>query len=135
MSISPISGGSSDWYSSQSTQNQQPPELNLTDTAQLLGISTTQLDSDLQSGQTLSSLAQTAGVSSSDLLSAVESDLSANAPQGAPTLSSDQLQQFATAVIDGTGPNVGWQGDTGSAYGSDGASGSANSGDLYDNYS
>lgn len=43
----------------------------MTSTAQLLDISTSQLSSDLASGQTLSSLAGAAGVSSSSLLSSV----------------------------------------------------------------
>jgi hypothetical protein len=85
-----------------SAGNLQP----LTDTAQLLGISTSQLSGDLQSGQTLSSLASCTGVSSSDLLSAVESDLKANAPSGAPALSSSQLQQMASDFINGTTPST-----------------------------
>src|ERR1039458_9050591 len=78
----------------------------LTDTAQLLGISTSQLSSDPQSGQTLSSLASWTGVSSSDLLSAVESDLKANAPSGAPALSSSQLQQMASDFINAATPST-----------------------------
>ena len=103
MSISAIGSSLNDQqlYSQQTQRRWQPP--NLTDTAQLLGISTSALSSDLQSGQTIKSLASSAGVSSSDLLSAVQSDLQANAPSGAPALSSSQLQQFATNLINGTG--------------------------------
>jgi hypothetical protein len=79
----------------------------MSNTAQLLGVSTNQLSSDLQSGQTLSSLASTAGVSSSNLLSSVEADLKSNAPQGAPSLSGTQLAGIATNIINGTGPTGG----------------------------
>jgi lambda repressor-like predicted transcriptional regulator len=74
----------------------------LTSTAQLLGLSTSQLDQDLQSGTTLSSLATQAGVSGSSLISTIESDLQANAPQGAPALPSSQLNQIATGIANGT---------------------------------
>jgi hypothetical protein len=75
----------------------------LSNTATLLGLSGSQLASSLQSGTTLSSLASQKGVSSSDLLASVESDLKANAPQGAPALSGGQLQQVATSVINSSG--------------------------------
>jgi hypothetical protein len=81
-----------------------PPSMS--NTASLLGISTDTLSSDLQSGQTVSSLASSAGVSSSDLLSAVEQDMSANAPSAAGSLSSDQLTQMATDFIDGVQPGT-----------------------------
>lgn len=103
MSISSIDGTSSAAISyAQSTRRPQPPAL--TDTAQLLGISTTQLSSDLQSGKTLSSLATSAGVSSSDLVSSVETDLKANAPAGAPALSDTQLANMATNIVNGIAP-------------------------------
>lgn len=84
-----------------------PPPLN--DTAQLLGVSTSELNQDLQSGATLSGLASQKGVSSSDLISSIESDLKANAPQGAPTLSSTQLSQIATSIANGQPPVGGGQ--------------------------
>jgi hypothetical protein len=107
MSISAISGSSAPDYTN---QTQTPPShrhapLSFTDTASLLGISADTLTGDLQSGDTLSSLASSAGVSSSDLLSAVEQDLSSNAPSGSPSLSSSQLSHMATNIIDGTGPS------------------------------
>jgi uncharacterized protein YidB (DUF937 family) len=86
-----------------SARRPTPPPM--TNTAQLLGLSTSDLSSALQSGKTLSSLASATGVSSSDLLKSVEADITANAPQGAPALSSDQLRQVATDVINGTGPS------------------------------
>jgi hypothetical protein len=70
--------------------------------ATLLGLSSTQVTSALQSGTSLSTLASQQGVSSSSLLSTVESDLKANAPQGAPAVSGSQLAQIATDVINGT---------------------------------
>jgi LysM repeat protein len=95
----PLSGGSD------SSQGSNPSGPSLTNTAQLLGVSQSQLSSDLQSGTTLSELAEENGVTSSDLLSSVESDLSTGAPQGAPSLSSGQLAQLATNIINGTGPS------------------------------
>jgi hypothetical protein len=101
MTVSAVNGSSSLWPA----QAQKPPTPPaMTDTAQLFGLSTTQLSQDMQSGTTLSSLASQDGVSSSSLISAVESDLQANAPQGAPALSSDQLTQMATNIANGTGP-------------------------------
>lgn len=102
MSISPVSGGSSTVWSAQSQAPRTPPPM--TSTAQLLGVSTSQLSQDLQSGTTLSSLASQANVSQSSLLSAVESDLQSHAPQGASALSSSQLTQIATNIANGTGP-------------------------------
>lgn len=62
MSISSIgSAGTAGMSYTQSTQRPQPPAM--TQTAQLLGISTDQLSTDLKSGSTLSSLASKAGIS------------------------------------------------------------------------
>jgi hypothetical protein len=85
----------------------------------------------------VSSLASSAGVSSSDLLSAVEQDMSAGAPSGAPSLSSDQLTQMATDFIDGVQPGAsaaGTQGTSDVSYGSSGStvSNALVSGSLYD---
>lgn len=106
MSISSIGSASTALSYTQSAQRPQPPAM--TQTAQLLGISTDQLSTDqlstdLKSGSTLSSLAGTAGISSSDLLSSVETDLKANAPQGAPALSDTQMAQMASGIISGKG--------------------------------
>jgi hypothetical protein len=46
-------------------------------------------------------------VSSSDLLSSVKSDMTANKPQGAPDLPDDQLTAMATGFIDGVGSSGG----------------------------
>jgi hypothetical protein len=80
------------------------PQPSFSNTAQLLGMSSDELRSALQSGATLSSLAGSKGVASSDLVASVKKDLEDGAPQGAPTLSSDQLQQIAANVINGTTP-------------------------------
>ncbi len=101
MTVSAINGGGSQWYA----QAQKPPSPPaMADTANLFGLSTSQLSQDLQSGTTLSSLASQDGVSSSSLTSAIESDLQSGAPQGAPAPSGDQLQQMATNIADGTPP-------------------------------
>ena len=101
MTVSAINGGGSQWYPQAQTPPSRPA---MTDTAKLFGLSTSQLNQDLQSGTTLSSLASQDGVSSSSLTSAIESDLQSGAPQGAPAPSGDQLQQLATDIANGTGP-------------------------------
>jgi hypothetical protein len=101
MSVSAVNGSSSLWNTQAPPQPQQPQ---MTDTAKLFGISTSQLDQDLQSGSTLSSLASQDGVSSSSLISAIESDIQSNAPQGAQAPSGDQLSQMATNIANGTPP-------------------------------
>jgi hypothetical protein len=104
MSISSIGGATSAALSyTQSAPRPQPPAM--TQTAQLLGISSDQLSTDLQSGSTLTSLAGAAGVSSSDLLSSVETDMKADAPDGVSSVSSSQLTQMATDFINGTAPS------------------------------
>ena len=107
MSVSAVSGGNSAWYTQAQSQPAQPETTN---TAKLFDISSSQLDQDVQSGTTLSSLASQDGVSSSSLVSAIESDLQANAPQGAQQLSSSQLQGMATNIANGTAPAGGHHG-------------------------
>lgn len=76
----------------------------LVDTAELLGLTPSELSQDLQSGTTLSSLASQAGVSQNSLISAIQSDLQSNAPQGAPALSGSALTAAATNIASGSGP-------------------------------
>jgi hypothetical protein len=105
MNIGAVGSGSQQQWGLQHTQRSQP---SFSKTAQLLGLSSQQLQTDLQSGQTLSSLAQQQGVSSSSLLSSVEQDLKSNAPQGASSISnvsSSQLQQIASSIISGNLPS------------------------------
>jgi len=81
--------------------------------AQTLGMSTSDLLSSLQSGQSLSDLASSKGVSVDDLTAAM-----ATALQGADSnLSSDQATALATQMIDGTpGPqNQVWAAGMGQA--------------------
>jgi hypothetical protein len=101
MSISAINGTSALQYAPPTERPRQEPSLD--NTAKLLGVSTDDLRTDLQSGKTLDDLASAKGVSSGDLLSAVKSDLQANKPAGAPDLSDDQLTQMATGVAAGKG--------------------------------
>jgi uncharacterized protein YidB (DUF937 family) len=120
MSVSSIDGGTTalSYLTAQSSHHRRQPDLS--NTAQLLGVSGDQLASDLRSGSTLSSLANTAGVSSSNLLSSVEADLKANAPEAAPSLSDTQLADMATSIINGTGPGgVGSAGATSSGRATD----------------
>jgi hypothetical protein len=84
----------------ESTMRRTPPPL--TETSKLLGLSTDELSTDLQSGRTLSSLANQKGVSSSMLVASVESDLKNNAPAGS-TPSGRQLKQAASSVINSSG--------------------------------
>jgi hypothetical protein len=102
MSITPI-GNEGAWGIGQQTVQRHHPSF--TNTASLLGLSSTDLTSHLQPGTTLAELAQRKGVSSSDLLASVEKDRQANAPQGAAAPSDSQLQQFATNIINGTRPS------------------------------
>jgi hypothetical protein len=83
-------------------QRRQPPSMD--NTAQLLGMSTDDLQSALKSGQTLDDLASAKGVSSTDLTNAIKTDIQANKPAGAPDLSDDQLTKMATDIAAGKGP-------------------------------
>jgi lambda repressor-like predicted transcriptional regulator len=109
MSVSAVSGGNSAWYAQTQTQT-QPAQPDMANTAKLFDMSSSQLDQDLQSGTTLSSLASQDGVSSSSLISAIESDLQSNAPQGAGQLPTSQLQGMATNIANGTAPAGGHHG-------------------------
>ena len=102
MNVSAIGAGAASAFASSAVHRHQP---SFSDTAQLLGISASDLNTQLQSGTTLADLAKQKGVSSSDLLSSVEKDLQANAPPGAPKLSGDQLSQMATGLINGSLPS------------------------------
>jgi hypothetical protein len=69
--------------------------------AKLLGTTTSDLATSMQSGQSLTSIASSKGVSQKDLVSAI-----ATALQGADSnLSADQATQLATAMATGTPPN------------------------------
>jgi uncharacterized protein YidB (DUF937 family) len=69
-------------------------------TAQLLGTTTTDLATSLQSGQTLAQIASAQGVSQNDLVTAISNALQ----QADSNLSSDQATQLATTLATGTPP-------------------------------
>jgi len=79
-----------------------PPQM--TEVAKLLGLSTSELTSELRSGATLSELASKKGISSTELIKTIEGELTAHKPGGAPALSSSQLTQMATSIANGTPP-------------------------------
>jgi hypothetical protein len=79
-----------------------PPQM--TEVAKLLGLSTSELTSELQTGKTLSELASKKGTSSTELIKTIESELTAHKPEGAPALPSSQLTQIATGIANGTPP-------------------------------
>ena len=67
--------------------------------AQLFGETTDQLMSELQSGKTsLSALAQSKGVSQTDLVNAIKQGLSQNASSNGQTLSDSQLTNIANRI-------------------------------------
>lgn len=79
-----------------------PPQMN--EVAKLLGLSSSELSNQLSSGKTLSGLASEKGVSNTELVKAIETELSAHKPTGAPELSASELAQMATNIANGTGP-------------------------------
>ncbi len=71
----------------------------MTPVAQLFGESSQQLMSDLQSGQTsLASLAQSKGISQTDLLDAIKQGLTQMSPNGGPQRSDSQLSNLASTI-------------------------------------
>jgi hypothetical protein len=102
MTVNSIGGSNLQFDPSLMARHTPPPMEN---TAALLGMSTDDLTTAEQSGTTLSALATQKGVSKDDLVNAITADLKANAPQGAPALSDDQLTQMATNIADGKRPH------------------------------
>ena len=100
MNIGAIGGGGSAVGNSPSSSRPAPPSM--TETAKLLGMSGSELKQQLQSGKSLESIASSKGVSHSAVVRSVESDLKANAPGGAPSLSGSQLTQLATRIASGS---------------------------------
>jgi hypothetical protein len=96
-------GGSNVQFDPSLLQRPTPPPME--NTAALLGMSTDDLTTAEQAGTTLSAIAAQKGVSKDDLVNAIASDLKTDAPQGAPTLSDDQLTQMATNIADGKRPH------------------------------
>jgi uncharacterized protein YidB (DUF937 family) len=72
--------------------------------AQTLGVSTDELTSSLRSGQSLTSLASSKGVSQDDLITAISAALQ----QSDTSLSSDQASQIATRIATSTPESQPW---------------------------
>jgi outer membrane receptor protein involved in Fe transport len=107
MTISALGSSSSMSALTQTSGTQRPkgpPADTFENTAQLLGLSTDDLKTQLDSGETLSSLATAKGVSDDDLLASVKQDLKTHKPDGAPDLSDDQLTQMASGIASGRPP-------------------------------
>ena len=66
--------------------------------AQLFGMTTSQLEQSIQSGQSLSDIATSKGVSQTDLLNTIKAGLQQNQPSGAPSLSDTQLTNLANGI-------------------------------------
>jgi uncharacterized protein YidB (DUF937 family) len=86
----------------QDRSHRTPPEM--TNTAQLLGMSADELRDAQRSGTTLADLATQKGVSKDDLVKSLASDLKANKPEGAPELSEAQMTEMATNIAEGKRP-------------------------------
>ena len=101
MTINPLSttGLSVD---AQSRPHRTPPEM--TNTADLLGMSADELRDAQRSGTTLADLATQKGVSKDSLVKSLASDLKANKPEGASELSEAQLTEMATNIAEGKRP-------------------------------
>jgi len=72
--------------------------------SQALGMSSSDLTSALQSGQSLSQLASSKGISQDDLVKAISDALA----QGNSNLSSDQATQIATGLVTATSQSAPW---------------------------
>lgn len=105
MSISSISSTTSTYEVAGADRRQPPKPPSMDHTADLLGLSASELEDARKQGKSLADLAKEKGVSTDDLTAAVTQDLQANKPEGAPELSADQLSQMATDIISGKGPH------------------------------
>jgi hypothetical protein len=83
-------------------QGAAPPQMS--GVSKLLGMSPAELSEQLRSGKTMSALASEKGVSDAELVKTIETELTANKPEGAPAPSASQLTQFATSIANGTPP-------------------------------
>jgi hypothetical protein len=82
--------------------------------AKLLNLSEADLRTQLRSGTTLTKIASQKGVSKADLVNAIKKALKAAKPEGAPSLTDQQLTQMATRIADGLGRGPGrWHGGPG----------------------
>jgi hypothetical protein len=67
--------------------------------AKALGMSTDDLETQLNAGNSLSDVASAQGVGRDDLVAAIAADLKTHKPDGAPALSDAQATQMATAIV------------------------------------
>ena len=75
--------------------------------AKALGISTADLETQLEAAKSLSDVASAQGVSQDDLVAAIAADLKTHEPDGAPALSDAQATQMATAMSSASRARVG----------------------------
>lgn len=106
--MSSISSVQSTWPPIGGQNQSQPPnpQQALQPVATLLGTTTQSLMTEMQSGKTLSSIANTQGVSQNDLISAIEQGLQSAAPQGSSQNGPSQadLATIAQNIASGTMP-------------------------------
>jgi transposase-like protein len=110
MSVNPIDTSSTSAYQ-QSAATQSNWESMLSSVSGTLGLSTTSLQQELESGESLSSIAQTQGVSQSTLLQSISTALT----QSGSSASGSQLQQVASNIASRTGGHHHHSGGSGSS--------------------
>jgi hypothetical protein len=98
MSIGSIGSVNSAWPSQQSSSPQNSFQNVLSSVSGTLGLSTSALQQQLQSGQSLSSIAQAQGVSQQTLIGSIQNALT----QNGSTASGPQLTQVATNIANRT---------------------------------
>jgi len=80
------------------TGGQSGMQATLGPVAQLFGMSTSQLDQALQSGESLNDIATAKGVSQSDLINAISQGIQQSQPPGTVALSATQLTNIANRI-------------------------------------
>ncbi|MGO9877037.1 MAG: hypothetical protein ACLPVY_24940 [Acidimicrobiia bacterium] len=80
------------------TSGQNGMQATLGPVAQLFGMSTSQLDQALQSGESLNDIASAKGVSQSDLIAAISQGIQQSQPPGTVALSATQLTNLANRI-------------------------------------
>jgi hypothetical protein len=98
MSIGSIGSVNGAWPSQQSSSAQSSWQNVLSSVSGTLGLSSSALQQQLQSGQSLSSIAQSQGVSQQTLIGSIQNALT----QNGSTASGPQLQQAATNIANRT---------------------------------
>jgi hypothetical protein len=103
MTINAIGGTPTSWPVG-SGQRRHPHDHTkmLEPAAKALGMSTDDLETQLEAGKSLSDVASAQGVSQDDLVAAIAADLKTRKPDGAPALSDAQATQMATAMVQRT---------------------------------